>query len=85
MGRGQKLAPPPPPTHHTFVISRSYIFAHLRRSNLKLGNFTNGALSSGVDGFSVTDTCPKLTKPWKSLFKMLNPKAAFKSIKFTIK
>ena len=56
-GGAKKLAPPPPPpaTHHILAISRSYIVAHFRRSYFKLGNFTNGALSSGVDGFSLTD------------------------------
>ena len=54
-GGGQTCAPPPPATHHILAISRSYIVAHFRRSYFKLGNFTNGALSSGVDGFSLTD------------------------------
>ena len=54
-GGAQTCAPPPPATHHILAISRSYIVAHFRRSYFKLGNFTNGALSSGVDGFSLTD------------------------------
>ena len=54
-GGGTNLRPPPPATHHILAISRCYIVAHFRRSYFKLGNFTNGALSSGVDGFSLTD------------------------------
>ena len=55
VGGGGTNLRPPPATHHILAISRSYIVAHFRRSYFKLGNFTNGALSSGVDGFSLTD------------------------------
>ena len=65
MVRGTNLPPPPPPTKRLkkkIATLRSYV---------SLSNFTilliYGALSSGVDGFSLTDPCQKLKKPWKGL------------------
>ena len=39
-----------------------YIFISFQRITFELGDFTNGALSGGVDRFSLTCSCQKLKK-----------------------
>ena len=43
-------------------IKRLLLFISFQQITFKLGNFTNGALSSGNDRFSLTCPCQKLRK-----------------------